>query len=514
MAIDAKLTRAELSLYEILRHPAWCSSFLRNEDISEEGEPWELTSYQVEMLCDHGTYVSLCCGRSVGKSETILDKTTWYMLNNFYPNDPVAIVTPNRVHLDPLFTKLRRWLSQHSFLSHYVGRQGINSANSNITAKNGFQLDCRIAGVGGTGANVLGLHTPIIMLDEAGVFPWSTWIELPPTHNTWQPGAQLFVSGVPTGQRERNVLYFADQTDTNFSRFNISQHANPRYSEADESRNLKQFGGTAGEDYIHIVLGRHGTPVYSLFDRAKMYIQSYDVFVSKIYGNKLKANPMLLGDLLRMMPMPPTNISQVAFGIDLGYTEPSVILILYKSKERWRILARLILYQVNYNTQQDFIARLSRKYDPDFIGIDAGGPGKAVVQNLVNDDRYTRSKLYEKVISIDFNSSIHVGYDDKGDELKERAKIFGMQRLQELTNLHTICYSSADNDVIVELERTMYSRSPSGNIIYKTLTERGGKYGDDHNVAALLSFVLSLYYKYDIHNYRRRRKKLWKSRWM
>ena len=89
-----------------------------------------------------------------------------------------------------------------------------------------------------------------------------------------------------------------------------------------------------------------------------------------------------------------------------------------------------------------------------------------------------------------------------------------MQRLQELTNLHTICYSSADNDVIVELERTMYSRSPSGNIIYKTLTERGGKYGDDHNVAALLSFVLSLYYKYDIHNYRRRRKKLWKSRWM
>lgn len=513
--IDPKLTDEELALAEILRHPVFCAEFLRNLDIPEDDEPWELAYYQKDMLCDHGKYVVLCCGRAIGKSEEILDKATWYMVNNFWPHDPVSIVTPNRVHLEPLFTKLRRWLTTHSFLKHYVSNRGINSQMWNILARNSFQLDCRIAGTSGGGSNVIGLHTPIIMLDEAGVFPWGTYIELLPTHNTWQEGAQLFVSGVPTGQRDKNVLFFADQEDPNFNRFNISQHENPRYTDADESRNRKQFGGTESEDYIHLVLGRHGTPVYALFDREKMHISLYDVFVSKIYGSKLKDNPMILGDLLRMLPMPPVGSSQTAIGIDLGYSEPTVIMIMYQINNRWRFLARLMFYQVTYPTQQEFISNLSRRYDPTFIGIDAGGPGKVVVQNLINDERYDRYRLQDKVVSVDFNENVHVGYDESGEELKEKSKIYGMQSLQEMTNIHAITYSSADDDVIVELEKTVYHRTPSGNIVYRTMTERGAsKYGEDHNVAALLTFVLGHYYKFDIHNFSRRRRKLYSPRWM
>jgi hypothetical protein len=515
--IRAKLNEQELALYEVMRHPVWCSEFLRNVDLDNETDkPWILTEYQQEMLCDHNKYVSLCCGRAVGKSEAILDKTSWYMINNFFPHDPVSIITPNRVHLEPLFSKLRRWLQTHSFLGAYVQRQGINSSIFNITARNGFQLDCRIAGTSGGGANVMGLHTPVIMLDEAGIFPWGTWIELLPTHNTWTEGAQLFVSGVPTGQREKNVLYFADQIDPNFTRFNVSQHRNPRYTDADEVRNRKQFGGTESEDYIHLVLGRHGTPIFSLFDREKMLITSYDVFVSKVYGAKLQENPNLLNDLLTMLPAAPAG-AQVAFGIDLGYTEPTVITILIKRKNElfWKFLSRIIFYQVVYPSQEDFIAKLDRMYNPVFIGIDAGGPGKVVIQHLVNDRKYDRQHLFEKIVSTDFNAALEVGFDQDGNPLKEKAKVFAMQKLQQLTNNHGIMYSSADDDVIIELERTMYTRSPAGNIIYKTLTELGGQRGDDHNVASLLAFMLGWHHKYGDTAYKRRRVgNLWKPRFM
>ena len=44
--------------------------------------------------------------------------------------------------------------------------KGINSGNYTITLINSAQLVCRIAGQSGTGANVIGLHTPIIIADE------------------------------------------------------------------------------------------------------------------------------------------------------------------------------------------------------------------------------------------------------------------------------------------------------------------------------------------------------------
>lgn len=514
MAINALLSEEELCLYEILRHPIFCAEFLRNIDITEDSKPWELASYQEEMLADHGKFVSLCCGRVVGKSETILDKVSFYMINNFFTHDPISIVTPNRVHLEPLFNKLRRWLTTHSFLKHYVARKGLNSAIFNIIALNGFQLDCRIAGTGTSGANVMGLHAPIILLDEAGIFPWPVWIELQPCLNGWMAGSQMFIAGVPIGQRERNVLYFADQVDPNVNRFNISQHQNPRYSEADEIRNQKQFGGTDSEEYIHLVLGRHGTPVYAMFDRTKMLIESYDVFVSKVYGLKLKSEPRLLADLLRIMPNPPKRVQKLAIGVDLGYTEPSVFTALYLQDNVWKFLFRITMYQVPYPKQQQFIAELDMKYNPDFIGIDAGGPGKVVIQNLINAGEYLKQQFGSRLVPIDFNTSISVGFDHNGEEMKERAKIYAMQKLQEMTNNHGILYSSVDEEVITELERTVYTRTASGNIVYKTLSDRGGKHGDDHNLASLISFVLGWYYKFDSNFCRQPSKKLWQPRWI
>jgi len=58
-----------------------------------------------------------------------------------------------------------------------------------------------------------------------------------------------------------------------------------------------------------------------------------------------------------------------------------------------------------------------------------------------------------------------------------------------------------------------YSKTPSGDIIYKTLTPRGGKRGADHFTAALLCGSMAYYLDNEYFIANRQEKRLFKSRW-
>lgn len=516
MAIVKRLTEEELALIEIFRHPSFCGEFIRGM-VEEEGvEVWEYTDYQLEFLCDAGSFISITAGRSVGKTVTLIDRLVWYCINLFW-DESIVYTVPNRVHLEPVFLRLTRWFRNHPLLKFYTGRTGINSQSFTIKLFNNAVIDCRIAGQSGTGANVVGLHIPIIILDEGGFYPWGTWIELQPTLNTWQEGYQMIVSGVPTGTRDKNVLYFTDQKDTKFNKHRVSAHQNPRYTDDDEIRNLRQYGGAENEDYIHMVLGQHGVPTFALFDRERMLIQDYDVFRATLYGQKIKDDPMYLPRFYNSLPPMVLGASKVMFGVDLGYTDPTIIIVLYKSKEGqpWRVLCRLRLHQVDYPKQEVIIDTLDSKYKPGILGIDEGSSGKAVIQHLFTDIGYRHKKYKDRLVPIQFRSMIPVGLDEDGKEVEVRAKQFGMQLLQSKTNNHEMAYSWRDETLINELERTTYNKSPSGELVFRTLTPRGGlRHGEDHNVSALLCFVIALYLVEDASQFLWTKKvKLYRTRW-
>ena len=381
MPIKKKLTEEEHALYEILRHPDWCGEFLHELDTSTD-IIFEYTEYQKEFLCDFNPRVSICAGRAVGKTLSIIDKLVWVTLNTFWKESAVYTV-PNRTQLEPVFLRLTNWYRKHPLLKHYTGRSGINSQSYIIKLKNGAVIDCRIAGQSGTGANVVGLHVPFIIVDEAELYSWGTWIELLPTLNTWQQGFQLIVSGVPTGVREKNVLFYVDQRDDSFSKHRISAHLNPRYTQEDEERNIKQFGGVDNENYVHLVLGKHGTPAYSLFDRARMAFDDHDVFIGTVFGQKIKSDPLYLQRLYSTLPPLPENTTNTMFGIDLGYVDPTVIHVYFKTTAvpKWRIHARITARQVPYPTQETMIDAIDTIYHPQIIGMDEGNAGKSVVQH-------------------------------------------------------------------------------------------------------------------------------------
>jgi hypothetical protein len=513
MPLTEKTTREDLILYELLRNPVLCGEFYRTLDFPEWSvDSWYYTDYQKEYLGDFHNLVSLCCGRAVGKTVSLTDYIVWILINAVYGNEYIVYTVPSRVHLEPVFFSLVKAFRNNDLLKHFIQpRRGINSSNHTFNLMNDAQLICRIAGQSGTGANVIGLHSPVIILDEAGYYPWGTWMELQPVLNSWQEGHKLFISGVPTGLRENNVLYYADAIDDNFHHHRTSAHENPRYTEEDEQRNIKQYGGADSEDYIHLVLGRHGSPTFAVFDRRLMDIKGYPVYKTK--ANGIEENYAQIINKLALLPkLPPRDIG--IMGIDTGYTEPTAIVIMYEKNNVLKIHARIELTKVEYQLQEKLIDFLDTHFErPEVIGVDAGNE-QGLVHHLMNDEAYLHKNFKKRMYSVKFGSWLELGETPDGEVIKSKTKPFSVSLLQEYSNSHKIIYSSTDMELITEMERMTYTKTPKGDIVYRTLTPKGGSRGEDHFTAALLCAAVTYYLMIDGRLFSTQQPRLASSRWV
>lgn len=858
--IKEKANQEDLILYEVLRNPVLCGEFINNVDTNPKyDEVFEYTWYQKEILCDFNSYVSASTARAIGKTRAISSLLLWILLFNIFPDDYILYTVPSKVHLEPVFKELTRMFRTNTFLKHFIERSGgINNSDFTISLLNHANLLCRIAGQSGTGANLVGLHTPFICTDEGGYFPHSAFQEMQPSLNVWTRGFREIVAGVPTGMRENNVLYFADQENPSFTKHRVSAYDNPRVTEIDIQHALEQYGGVDSDDFIHYFLGLHGKPVFSIFDRNLFQIEQYPVIkleidgihennnynelLSKImafpsikehnYGiimgidlgycyssdtevltsrgwqkhenvmssdkiacfdtlkneivwddfiflweqdykgkmievsgkstnfmvspehsvwinnykkssptsyKKLKARQLLelknkrfktriaanstkqvgittfkvpyyyserndrkfknievpirtwieflgwfisegsatnskdwlvnltqqegnyskmIDEVLSKLPYTVTRKEfitkwgkkQIQWGINckalclwlrencginsenkkipnfifecstedqevflrtllfgdgsrintnrspqynsqseilidqiqhlvisLGYsstkgyyksgkmyrcsimrrqenllnrdnnvkevdyegklyclktnqgfyvtrrngrvaiqgnTEPTAIFIMYlDNHDRLRFHGKIKLSKVSYPIQEKIIDVLDSKFNPLLLGMDEGNAGKSVRQHLIEDKEYIQKDYRNRLIMIDFSSSLTVGVSPDGTEIKSKTKPFMVSILQEYTNNHKIIYSSTDTDTISELERMTYSKGINGDISYKTLTDRGGKRGEDHFTSALLCGV-GAYYLTNELSLRREKKTLMRASWI
>ncbi len=499
--IKQKIQQDDLILYEILRNPALCSEFIHNVDLDPRYDaPFNNKKYQNETLCDFNSHASMCTARAVGKTVTLESLITWLLIFNIFPGDYVLFVAPSKVHLQPVWDRLMRGFRSNSFLANFIRKnEGIDSSSNIIKTLNGSMLYCRIAGQSGTGSNLVGLHTPFIMVDEAGYFPWNAFNEMQPDLNEFTRGHREVVCGVPTGLREKNVLYNVDQEADNYSKHRVSAYDNPQVTEKTIQGFLDQYGSEDSEDFLHYVLGEHGKPVFALFDRALFEISNYPVWKLEVDGIK-NDNLSEIFTKIDTFPRLTEKNYGVVFGIDLGYTEPTAINIMYLTgTEKLIFHGRIKLSKVSYPNQEKIIDRLYNKFNPFIIGIDEGQSGKSVRQHLIEEPEYRNKEYSQKIIPIDFSSSVIVGIDTDGNEVKSKTKPFTVSLLQEFSNNHRIVYSSTDPDMIVELERMTYTKDINGNISYRTMTERGGSRGEDHFTSALLCGVAAYYFARELN---------------
>jgi len=616
--------------------------WLRVKSIKEVGEQ---DTYSVEAYPDHTLIADDIYSHN---TRALVEKLSWHAVNGFF--DAFLFTVPNRSHLDPVFLGLQKKFRVNPLLQFWVGRYSVNSQQFLMKFLNNVTLTCRIAGTSGTGVNVVGLHVPVIVLDEclpstaminsqrgfrmirtlrkgdkvlswnghevvedvvthcwkkdknqreldirsgdirirvgenhklfdgttykaasefsvgdliytfnrlrnelipikidfhkefkrvgcylydlevennhnffvngiltknSAYYPWPTWVELQQVMNDWEPGHQIIVSGVPDGRREKSVLYQCS-TSESFSKHQVSAYQNPRFTKEAEDRAIEQFGGKDSQDFIRQILGGHGTPTFALFDRENMRVEDYYYPTTKIWGMNLRKDAHVLNQLILNLPSPPRSAKSLILGVDLGYTEPSMLIGLYQKEDLWYILFRVELARIEYNIQEKFIDELHHKYNFDYIGLDvgAGGQGKAVYNSFINRDEF-KSRNYSKIIlPVEFGGTTVVGLDEEGKELKERIKPFSVTKLQELVNSYQLVFSKRDEDLLVELERIVYTRSPvSGQMVYKSITLGGSDRGADHSFAALLTFVMVLYERIE-KSTDRGREPLYRPRWL
>jgi hypothetical protein len=490
--IEEKVTQQDLILYEILKNPVLYAEFVNNIDRTDREPEFILTWYQRDVLCDFNPYISLCMARATGKTESLSNIISQTLILNTYPDDYIVYTVPNEAQLKPVFANLSRKFRANSFLKNFIEPKSGIKINESIKLLNNALLMCRIAGTSGTGVNVIGLHTPFEIIDEAGYYPYGTYKELIPTLNTWTSGYKRYSAGVPTGLRENNVLWSTDQEESQYTKHRASIFDNPRISPKEIKEYTTQYGGEDSEDYIHLALGKHGKPVYSVFDRNLMKIVGDPVIKLVLDGLEEQDNFGNYVNKLAMFPSLPSEEAQVIFGIDLGYTDPTAILILYKNKMGLlKFHGRIQLNKVSYPIQIRIIDYLDTKFNPSIIGIDVGHAGKGEVQHLIQDTEF-RKKHYEKrIYEVDFSSSLELGTDSNGETVKEKIKPFSISTLQEYSNSHKLIYSSTDMDMVTELERMTYTKSQYGEVVYRTLSPKGGQKGEDHFTSALLCGILA-----------------------
>lgn len=516
MIIEKITTNEEIALYEICRNPVLFGEFFLNYDLSPLDSPIELDWYQKEFLLDFSNYVEMTCGRAVGKTYSLTVYLIWLTVFNVFPGEYATYHVPGRNHVEPVFTNLVKYFRTNSFLKNFIpASSGINQSDYKITLLNQSALLCRIAGQTGTGVSVVGLHTPIAIVDEHGYYPWGTWLELQMTLNTFTPGFKLIASGVPDGRREKSVCYHVDMENNSYSKHRISSLLNPRFTDEDKQRAIVQYGGEDSQDYVHQILGQHGTQVFSLFDRALMDIQPSPV--SQLVMNGIQMGDDIGGYLSKINLVPRLDQDEKCImGLDLGYSEPSAFIIMTLDKyKRLHFHARIRLEKVSFPVQERIIDALDDRFHPFLIGIDkgAGGQGISLIQHLMEHEDYAHKKYKEIIEPVDFSTWTVIGIDGDGQELKQKTKPLAVSILQDYTNNHRIVYSSMDVELITELERMTYTRSPSGDISYHTFTSRGGMRGEDHFTSALLVLVTSYYLRNEFIQARTKVKKLISPSW-
>lgn len=505
--IEDRITEDEWALVQILSHPVLFREFINEED-TDRPDKWEpLERHERAWTTCDNPFIAMCCGRSVHKTTSMIEMLYYWVINNkFIPGDPgLFVMVPNKSQKDLSFFRIRSACIGHWLIKHWVMPGNINITEGKIEFKNGFQFLMRIAGAAGSDANVIGVHTSRIWVDEAQEFPWQTWLSLQNCLKEEIPGYQMFVSGVPNGARTENVLYYADQEAQKYMTFNISQEMMSWWTPEMEfsKRVLYKAIYEDTEDYKHYVLGQHGMVAFSVFDRNRFTRDEFEtqknIYTMNSFEKSIRHNPdgtlnYHVEEVILCPPLP-FNVKnpRIGLGYDVGFSpDPAVFFIMYEhSVGEWRNLVRIVLERVEYPLQRMVLAWLDNVYHFNFMGIDMGGPGKVQYQDLTSESsEYSPHNFKERLFPVEFGGYRVVAITEDGEEKKDQIKRISVEDLSRWIHEGRFVFSSKDTDLMEELERTKFTRTITGEPVYRT--------DNDHQMAAFMCAIEAFEHLYGV----------------
>ena len=171
-------------------------------------------------------------------------------------------------------------------------------------------------------------------------------------------------------------------------------------------------------------------------------------------------------------------------GGDLGYTHDPTELLLFEEEQLTGVLTlrlRVHAERVPYPVVTEIVALIDRLYSPQGIGVDRGGNGMSVVQELTGLDKYRDRYFTGRLVGYDFGGSIAVGEDKDGRPITKRVKEQMTALINEALNAKKLRLPKPDHEIEDQLCTQTYTLTPHGVVFSK---------GNDHCVDALRCMVL------------------------
>ena len=461
----------------------WGQVYLENRD----GSPRSYWPHQIQdLLCEDRNIIHLD-GRDIGKTINLSTDALHFAFTSVGGQGLIA--APHQGHLDTLIEEIEFQLDANPELMRSIaitkyGKLKIHrKPYFRIEFTNGSILYFRPAGAYGEAFR--SLHVERVWVDEGAWLTEQAWKAL---RQCLKAGGRLRIYSTPNGLRDNT--YYRLTSSNQFKVFRWPSWLNPGWNAERESELLEFYGGRDSAGWQHEVAGEHGKPSYGAFNIEHLNLCRQEVLEYQkiaISGEDLRdcqTEEDMQGRLEMLMNlMPQTGVFWI--GGDLGYTnDPTELMVFRESEVAERPVLRLVLRvhleHVAYPLIAQTIALLERFYTPTGIGVDNGGNGLAVVQELLTLDKYRPLALEGRLKGCDFGGMTTLAVRD-GREVKKRTKELMTSLISGAFQRRELILPADDQEIEDQFTTHTYTLN-NGNIIYSK--------GNDHIIDAVRCALL------------------------
>jgi len=365
--------------------------------------------------------------------------------------------------------------------------RNVRSPNYTMVAKNGFILHGRISGTS-KGTGLLSLHVDFSWVDEAQLY---MGIGLDQLQGCFKPKCKIRIFGVPNGIR-KGYLHIAsnDPRIPESSKHKITRFQDPTFTEEENQRLIRIYGGPNSQSYVNQVLGEDGVstkktfnPMY--YNKCFVKLPEYEIF--EYNGKKIKESEIKEKDL--ELPLAPPSAVRIDLTGDLGFNpDPTVIGMWYTDEEeRGFLMCKFVLYNVRYTRQVKFFDTIARMCGAKNVAIDIGGPGQTVYLDLSSSENFPDKTYFP--IGVDFRANIVIGTKIEKDErgypttvdVKENQKYYSTIMMDTAFEKKKIILPSQDFELFDEVDSSTKFKTSKGTYSYS---------GIDHNLDMIRCYEL------------------------
>lgn len=480
----SNVTSEEMRIALTLQDPVmWGQTYLRNRDGSDRSY-WP---HQVEdMHCKSNNIVHLD-GRDVGKSIVLTTDAMHFAFTT--RGGQGLIAAPHQGHLDTLVEEMEFQLDANPDLMASVGITKYGKVKIHrkpyfrVEFTNGAILYFRPAGAYGDAFR--SLHVDRVWVDEGAWLTEKAWKAL---RQCLKAGGKLRIYSTPNGLR--NTTYYRLTLSSQFKVFRWPSWLNPNWTVERESELLEFYGGRDTSGWQHEVAGEHGKPSYGAFNIEHLNLCRQELLEYQkvtITGEELRdceteeESYDRLEMLLNLMPQ----VGMFWIGGDLGYTNDPTEIVVFQEiavgdRSVVKLVLRIHLEHVSYPHIAQVVSLLERYYTPVGIGVDNGGNGLAVVQELLTLDKYKLLQLEGRLHGYDFGGMTTLAVRE-GQEVKKRTKELMTSLINGALQRRQMILPSDDLEIEDQFTTHTYTLS-NGNVIYSK--------GNDHIIDAVRCAVL------------------------